>query len=368
MSNEAANSPIKATTAGMVGQQFYDKNSTPQWNTIAHVLPWLGEAVKELPSETQFRLVDIGCSEGGNSMRMLDHVVKALRENHSGPISIVESDLPSNDYSKILEAMGYRSTPPFTDPLVFGGIVSGSMYDQLLPAHSAHLITTFNAIGFLSHRPVERIKNHIVCAKKRPTLNVENANEEHFGTFLQCAHNDLELFLQARAHELVSGGKLLVQVFGKDDRIKNALTIFEAPNDALIELVEKGEISRDIYERYYHPVTFRTLDQLLAPVTAGTGKFASAFKIERTESYEVQLPFVEQFKKDGNVEQYAHQMTNFFRAFMEAVLKEALEETGRAEELVEAVFKRSEELIVQYPDRYQFHYVSVAMLLTYTGE
>ena len=38
-----------AVTTGMVGHGFYDRNSAPQWAAIEAVLPWLEDAIAELP-------------------------------------------------------------------------------------------------------------------------------------------------------------------------------------------------------------------------------------------------------------------------------------------------------------------------------
>src|SRR5262245_25069567 len=65
-------------TTGMKDGGFYDRNSSPQWNSIAAVLPWLIEALGNLEisdSQAPIALADFGCSEGANSIRALQPIV-----------------------------------------------------------------------------------------------------------------------------------------------------------------------------------------------------------------------------------------------------------------------------------------------------
>ncbi|MEO1020822.1 MAG: hypothetical protein AAFY56_24565, partial [Pseudomonadota bacterium] len=113
------------------------------------------------------------------------------------------------------------------------------------------------------------------------------------------------------------------------------------------------------YEAYYQPVYFRTLEELTAPVE----RLGGQFKLERAEIYEVPVPFVEDHQRSGDIETYAKEYTNFFRAFTEAVLCAAFP-AHDPKPFADDIFGRAERLVREYPDRYVFRYVSVAMLLT----
>lgn len=358
-----------ATTTGMKGKGFYNKHSAPQYASIAHVLPWLQGAAGDLPqtdSHIPLRFADFGCSEGANSIKVMACLQQAIRQNHANPIQTIHSDLPSNDYTSLLHAIAERTQLPYSDSSVFGSIVGGSMFSQLLPPRSTHLATSFNAVGFFSKRPLERLPDYSLPNGPDPDVKRGSVSAEDHAICEQQAKLDLENFLKARAQELAPGGKLLLQSFGRSATVAVSKGVFKAFNGALMDHVDSGELPRDIYERYYHPVYLRNIEQLTAPVQPETGPLAYLFKLEKSECYEAPAPFVEQFKQDQNAAVYAHQMTRFFRAFTEATLRAALMETGRASQLIESIYTRAENLIKQAPKDYQFHNISVAMLLTRT--
>jgi hypothetical protein len=100
---------MMAVTAGMVGHGFYDRNSAPQWAAIEAALPWLEEAVAEmrLAAEPEtIALADFGCSEGRNSIQVMQRLIPALRRRTSRPVQTIHSDLPTNDYAALLRSSG----------------------------------------------------------------------------------------------------------------------------------------------------------------------------------------------------------------------------------------------------------------------
>jgi len=354
-----------AMTTGMVGHGFYNRNSAPQWATIARVLPWLEEAIADMGLAEQPAAVgvaDFGCSEGRNSLQALQPLVAALRRRSPRPIQTIHSDLPTNDYAWLLRNLRSAGRSVFAEG-VYSTVVGGSMYDQLLPPASIHLAMSFNAIGYLSRRPVERLPDYIVPhgpSARGGVGSVSAADREAFAT---AARRDVEAFLRARAAELVPGGKLMIEAFGIGNGVRTCDGIFDALNDALLEVLDAGMIDRPAYEAYYQPVYFRTLEELVAPVATTLGGPAPLFCVTRAESYEIPVPFVEEFRRTGDVAAYARSFTDFFRAFTEPVIRNSFPGAG-SNRLVEEIFARARRLIQGDPDRYEYRYVSVAALLT----
>jgi len=99
-------------------------------------------------------------------------------------------------------------------------------------------------------------------------------------------------------------------------------------------------------------------------VAEADGPLTGLFHLERAETYEVPVPFVEQFQGDGDVERYAREYTDFYRAFTEPVLRQSFAGHPDLERLVAEVFGRAEGLVREDPARYEFHYIAVAVLLT----
>lgn len=370
MTDKAAPTQKKATITGMKAQGFYNKHSAPQWATIRYVLPWLSKAATNLvvPETTNaLRFADFGCSEGANSIKIMAQLSEATRQTSTKPIRTNHCDLPSNDYSTLLHTIGNREQAPYTDPSVFGSIVGGSMYNQLMPPGSVHLATCFNAIGFLSKRPLERLPDCILPNGPGRLATQGSISAQEKKACDEQAEHDLKSFLKVRASELATGGKLLLQSFVENDQVSTADGIIDALDDALRDHIAAGAISQETYERYYHPVYMRNQDQLVAPVKPESGDLSHLFTLEKTECYETPVPFVEQFREDGNKESYARQMVSFFRAFTEAALTHALSGTPNPNTLLDSIYTRAEERIREAPHLYPYQFISVAMLLTRTG-
>ncbi len=358
---------MKNVITGMVGHGFYNRNSAPQMAAIAHVLPWLEEACSSLPLDDgapAIGLADFGCSEGRNSVAAMTPLVAALRRRSSRAIQTIHSDLPTNDFAPLLAALRPGGQSVFADPLTSSAIVGGSMFDRLLPPQSIHLACTFNAIGFLSRRPVERLDGYILPNGPSALRNVGKVSREDRALFARQAAQDIERFLQARAEELLPGGKLLVEVFGAGETLRTCDGIYDVLNDALLEMIDEGHIDHETYADYFQPVYFRTLDELTASVRGPDAPLAGLFQIDRAETYEIAVPFVETFRETGDVQPYARDYTNFFRAFTESALRKGLAAHPQCDDLVPDIYRRAERLVAEHPERYPFHYIGIAMLLT----
>ncbi len=354
-----------SVTTGMVGQGFYDRNSAPQWQAIEAVLPWLGAAAGSLPLDDTAPAVtvaDFGCSEGRNSLEVMRHLVPQLRARSERPVLTVHSDLPTNDFSGLFARLRPGEGPAIGTG-VYSAVVAGSMFDQLLPPLSTHLAMTFNAIGFLSRRPLDKLPGYILPNGPSVVRGIGHVAEEDRAVLAAQANADLEAFLRARAVELIPAGKLLVEVFGVSADGRTCDGIYDALNDAVLEVLDAGLIDRAGYEAFYQPVYMRSLDELTAPVRDAAASCAPLFTLDDARAYEVAVPFVETFRRTGDVATYARRYTDFYRAFTEPVLQAAFP-VADPQSLANDVYGRAERLVRDHPERYPFRYVSVAMLLT----
>ncbi|MEO0978192.1 MAG: hypothetical protein AAFY24_13095 [Pseudomonadota bacterium] len=355
-----------ATTTGMTGQGFYDANSTAQWNAIEAVLPLLDRAASQfpVPGDGVITFADYGCSEGRNSVAVMERALRTALPRTTLPLQTVHSDLPTNDFATLFQNLRPHGQSVFGSDRVFSSAVGGSMYDQLRPDRSVHLATTFNAIGFLSRRPVESLPGYIFPNGPSAVRGNGFVAEEDKTAFSAQARRDVEAFLKVRARELVPGGKLLVQVFGATEEARTCDGLYDLLNDAVLAFVETGEIDKETYARYYQPVYMRRLDELTGPVLEPGYETADLFELNEALDYEITVPFVETYRKDGDLDGYAAAYVHFFRAFTEAVLTNALPDTPERNGLVERIYARAQQLLKADPDLYPFRYVAVAMLLT----
>jgi len=334
---------VNSSTTGMVGGGFYNANSSAQMAAIAHVLPWITEALQEIDLESTcaaVRLADFGCSEGANSIAVMRELIAALRPATDRPIETVHSDLPTNDFSQLFLALRPDGVSTYGDTNVFSSAVGGSMFDQLLAPASCDFASTFNAIGFLSRYPLERLPGYILPNGPSASRNNGHVSDEDRAVFAAQAEADIAAFLRARARELRPGGKLILQVFGSGAEARTCDGIYDLLNDALLDHVASGEFPADIYDRYYQPVYFRTLDELTAPLTQ-SAEFEAVFRLDRSETYEVPVAFNETFKASGDLDAYADAYVNFFRAFTEAPLRLALRDQVGSQVLIDKIYAQA---------------------------
>ncbi len=354
--------------AGMVGGGYYNQHSAPQMASIDFVLPWLDDAIASMPlsdaGPTTIGLADFGCSEGGNSIAVMQRLVSAFRKRSSRPIQTHHVDLPTNDYREFFKNLRPDGRSVFEAAETYSTAVGGSMYGQLLPPRSIHLATTFNSIGYLSKGPVDRLASFVSANGPSARRGIGEVSKEDRDAFADQAEADMESFLIARAAELVPGGKLLIHNFGCGEVFRECDGNCDVLNDSLLEILDAGIIDREGYETFYLPVYYRTLDELTAPLAKTNSTLARRFQLERAESYEVPVPFVEQFNSTGDADRFARAYTKYIRAFFEPVLRVSFAEHADLDRLVSEVFERTEHLIRNHPDRYEYHYIGIAVLLT----
>lgn len=354
-------------TTGMVGAGFYDANSAPQWMAIAAVLPVLEAAIADLSlpaSPATLAVADFGCSEGGNSTRAMGGIVAALRGKSGRPIQVIQSDLPTNDYRALMKRLAPEARAETYGADVYGAVVPGSMFERLVPPSSLTVATTFNAIGFLSRKPLSRLPGYVLPhgpADGRPG-HVDAAD---FAACRNQAAADLSAFLTARAEELAPGGLCLVEVFGADERHSTSHAIYDALYLGWTDALEAGRIDRETYERFYQPVWMRTVEELTAPLTGPAATHADRFRLIAADRVEVPYPFWDTYKRDGDADAFAVAFVDFFRAFTAPVVAADLPPDSTA--TLDFIYERAKAHVAADPARFEPHYVSVYALMERLG-
>jgi hypothetical protein len=129
----------------MEGHGAYNRSSRVQAAGLAAAIPLLrraAEAVSLAAAPEPIVIADYGCSEGHNSLVPMREAIAALRKRigASRAISVVHTDLPSNDFSALFEAL--ESDPDSYlrgEKAIFASAVGRSFYRQLLPSNSVTL-------------------------------------------------------------------------------------------------------------------------------------------------------------------------------------------------------------------------------------
>jgi hypothetical protein len=103
---------------------------------------------------------------------------------------------------------------------------------------------------------------------------------------------------------------------------------------------------------------------LLAPLERESSPLRSAFAVDRAEALEVPPPFLVEFRRGGDVADYAGAYTGFLRAVTEPVVRAALGRTEGEAGVVERLYERVRDRLLAEPERYSWRYILVAALLT----
>lgn len=353
------------STVGMKGGGFYDRHSSGQRASIDVLFGWAADAVRAMSPAAEgqtFTLADYACSEGRNSLAFADHVIAALRAGgRRDPVFTIHSDLPTNDFNQLFLNLCDAASPGAADQ-VFRAAVAGSMYRQLLPAGSIQFASSFNGVLWLDSAPGVVLPTFVVYPGPRPWRDDVQVSPELVAAFSRQAADDWAAFLAARAIELAPGGKLLVGAPARDDEGSTAQGLYDALNDAALDLVAEGRIARKRYEAILMPIYFRTLEELLAPLTSG-GALADSYCVDRAELLEVPTPFVVEFERTGDAGKWASEFAGFLRAFSEPIVAAALE-VAPNDDAIRDLYARVEQRLTAEPARYRFRYKQAAVLLT----
>jgi hypothetical protein len=354
-------------TTGMKGAGFYDRNSTAQLASIQFVLGWIEDAIAamRLPAASQpFTVLDLGSSEGRNALVVMNAVVQSVRRHQADQlVQTIYSDLPSNNFNQLFVNLREARREDRTSG-VYPSAVASSFYEPLRPPGTIHFATAFNALLWLDQLPATPVPDFVSYRRPHPPRPGLSVPPETVAAFTGRAEEDLSRFLQCRAEELTSGGKLLVVTPGDDTDHRICDGLYDALNDACLDLIAAGRVEKERYERFTMPVYFRTLPEMLAPLERASSPLKRLFAIDRAETLEVPTPFLVEFDRTGDVAALADAYTGFLRAFSESIARSALVGKDGDPAILDQLYGRVHDRLKTEPERYRFRYIITAVLLT----
>lgn len=355
-------------TTGMMGAGYYDRNSAAQLASMQLVIDWIetGLAQVSLPPNVQpFTVLDLGSSEGRNALIVMSRIVETVRRFRPDQlIQTIYSDLPSNNFNRLFLNLDEARKVSRIPPGVYASATAGSFYEPLMPPRSLHFAMAFNALLWLDALPDVSVPDFVVYRRPHPPRPGLHVPRETAEVFAQQADRDLVRFLQCRADELTPGGKLLIVTPGDSAECRLADGIYDALNDACLDLVESGRLPRERYERFTMPLYFRTVAETLAPLDREGSPIKDAFTVDRAETLEVPTPFFVEFDSQGDRTKLADDYTGFLRAFSEPVARAALVGDDSDSAILDELYERIHARIKAEPQRYRFRYLLTAALFT----
>jgi hypothetical protein len=351
----------------MKGAGYYDQHSDAQLSSIQALQEWIAGAIATVPLPEPGRpvtILDLGSSEGRNATRIMACIVEGLRRRTGQPIRTIYSDLCSNNFNQLFANLQQAQDADLFGAEVYPSVVGGSFYGPLLPPGTVHFATCFNSIQWLDCLPAVAMPDCVGYRRPDSSRRGLAVSPEITAAFSRQAEQDLVRFLECRARELVPGGKLLLASPGDTRQTRVCDGLLDVFNDACLDLVAAGRLSREQYERLTFPVYCRTVAELLAPLQRKDSPVRGAFVVERAEAVEVPTPFFVEWQRSGDVAAYAAAYTGFLRAISEPVVRSAFGQLNGEAATVERLYKRVRARLMAEPDRYLFRYTVVAALLT----
>jgi hypothetical protein len=292
----------------MAGGGYYSHHSEAQHAAAAPGLALLARAARQAPVFERDPVVigDFGCAGGRNELEPIRVAIAGVRERAPAvPILVVHTDLPSNDFTSLFQAVEQSRESYLTGQNgVFSYAAGRSLYGPIFPDAALTLGWTAITVHWLSAMPCvipDQIFSNLTEGPVREALRAQS-------------RRDWEAFLRERLRELRPGGQIVV-VGGasRADGLSGAEGLFEMANEQLRSMVDDGLLRRSEYENMFYPTWNRTLQEFLEPF--GREPLAAALSVEEfaehTTSDGVTYP---QYERDGDAAAFASAYVPFVKA------------------------------------------------------
>ncbi|CAJ2663427.1 unnamed protein product [Trifolium pratense] len=360
------------------GETSYANNSFLQEKVISLTKSIREEAITSLFSETLPRsiaIADLGCSCGPNTLSVLSEIIifveKFCQELNcsSTEYKIFFNDLSGNDFNSVFKSLDNFKVKLLDEiiktemgPCYFFG-VPGSFYGRIFPGRSLDFVHSSYSLHWLSKVP-EGLDNkgHIYISNTSPS-NVVKAYYKQF-------QKDLSIFLKCRAEELVEGGRMVLTILGRRNNdpcdTEYLCDDWEVLATALNDMVLQGFIKEDQVNNFniphYYPSPYEVELEVLNE---------GSFVINRIELFETDLS-ASSDKSDFDSEskmsrlflcdKIGYNFARCMRAFVEPLL---VSHFGEA--IIEDIFNRYLEILIDQKPKERKNYVNVTISLTRKG-
>ncbi|XP_051148400.1 loganic acid O-methyltransferase-like [Andrographis paniculata] len=275
---------------GGQGLNSYANNSTYQRGGFEAVKPIMEEEIatkldlKNRSSKTPFRIADFGCSTGLNSFPAMQTIIQAIEKKIdtqkgllSGPpdFQVFFVDQLVNDFASL-----FRLLPPERN--YYSAAVPGSFQDRLLPNASIDFAYSSCALNWFSKIPAA-VEDRSSPAWNGGRVHYTGARREVFEAYAKHFANDIRLFLEARAREVVAGGLMALLVpavptFEIPDNSFATPTELDLVGSCLVDMAKKGKIKKEKIDSFNFPM-YLTIPQEFQTILERNPKFS----IERFE-------------------------------------------------------------------------------------
>jgi len=307
---------------GMKGGGYYNQFSGIQSASVRKLWPWIREVVTARSGDDLYEYLDLGSSNGHNTLLLADEVVRTLHEqNPRRPIRLTLNDLPSNDWKavalELYEGEGHSdiASHGVLANDIYTAFAAGSMFSRpVVPPGTIDLAVTTIAIHWLSHHPDAPLGRSLMP-------NQAAVPAESRARWKTQSDEDLRTFLQSRSTEIKTGGALLIV-----SPAEGMWTTFVCPlQEAIERAAADGMVPATMAEDFSYPAYCRSLEEFReiydeAPTIAD-------FDLERLETLDAPDPGL-QLAAEGKLDQLAALRVGEQRAVAEGLVDDFLSAAG----------------------------------------
>ncbi|MBT6278183.1 MAG: SAM-dependent methyltransferase [Chromatiales bacterium] len=317
--------------------------------------------------ERPFVMTDMGCADGGTSLEMIRQVARKVRaEAPERPIQIVYADQPRNDYNALVQiTSGLSDFDTYLHDMdnLFVSFSATSFYDAILPAKTVDLGFSATAMHWLSRKPIDI----------NGAVHSTSATGTQLDAFRAQARVDQERILVHRATELVSGGKLVLINFCRDEEGRylgntGGVHMFKTFGQLWATFVEQGKVTNDECTRMTLPQYYNTTDEFRALFADDASPACLAgLSLDHIETRVVMCPFAQAYEQHSDAARFAHEYIPTLRSWTESTFFGGLDEARPLEErraIVGDYYDTYEAMVAEAPDGHAMDYVHAYMVVS----
>jgi SAM dependent carboxyl methyltransferase len=355
----------------MTGGGYYDEHSEYQEKVAESGSALVRACVDAVPlpgpGET-FAVADYGASTGKNSIAAVRNAIDQVRTRRGDqPALALHNDLPTNDWNEFFKNLQASSDSylHLAGPAVIPMVSAVSFFEPAAPAGGVHVGLSFSAAHWLRTQPTVDVPGGFYFCEATGKARTALAAQ---------ADADWTTFLEARASDLASGGRLLVQMVGSapaaeaggEPRV-TARLLLRAMAEVATGMASAGDLDPGAVERYVLAVYARTPDEARAPLERSGSTLAGSFTVVECRTDPVANPYLDQWRADGDAQTYAKSYAAFVRGFTESSLHTNLFAPGSqgksVDDLVDEFFARLAARFAADPERDRFEDWTLTVVL-----
>uniref|UniRef100_A0A7N0TGN2 Uncharacterized protein n=1 Tax=Kalanchoe fedtschenkoi TaxID=63787 RepID=A0A7N0TGN2_KALFE len=341
------------------GAYSYKNNSYYQRTGSGVVKEMIDEAILEkldvnkltCGGSNAFNIVDMGSSVGPNTFIAMQNLVEAVSRKYQAETPSTKhllefkvhfNDRCTNDFNTLFASLPLKRK-------YFAMGVPGTFHGRLFPKLSLHLAYTSYALQWLSRSP-DRCLDKNSPAWNKGRIHYARAAKGVQDAYAAQLGEDMDVFLGARAEELVPGGMMVLIIPGVPDkippsRLPNSL-IYELMGSVLVDMAKRGVISEHQVDSFNLPL-----------YTISPGDIEAA--MERNQCFDIErLEMMSTVKAIGRPMDW-QSITKHIRAGLETIISKHFgshiidelfellcEKTGDNFEALEATYMDKNQLLV----------------------